>query len=291
MPTRKKTAARPSTPSNCPHPKGTLIAIGGHEQKDLKAKDNEMADDSILQHFVAALHGDGPVVILPTASEEPENAAKDYVRAFGELGVKRVEVLNIVSREEADNPDCLQLLDEAAGVMFTGGDQLRLTAILGGTEMLRRLKERYAYSHFVIAGTSAGAAAMSTPMIYQGRNDAGFVKDEIHVTTGLQFMHDVAIDTHFVARGRIVRMAQIIATNPGCIGLGLEEDTAVIVTEGCEMQVIGNGLVVIVDGRDCAGNTIHEVRPGEVFSIRDLRVHLLAKGQRYSIPVQQQLYV
>jgi cyanophycinase len=130
----------------------------------------------------------------------------------------------------------------------------------------------------------AGAAALSTPMIYQGRNDAGYRKDEIHITTGLQFLGDVAIDTHFVARGRIVRMAQIIATNPGCIGLGLEEDTAVLVTNGRELEVVGNGLVVVVDGHACRGNTIHEVQPGEVFSIRDLRVHLLASGQRYTLP-------
>jgi cyanophycinase len=125
---------------------------------------------------------------------------------------------------------------------------------------------------------------MSTPMIYQGRNDAGFLKDEIHITTGLQLLRDVAIDTHFIKRGRIVRMAQIIATNPGCIGLGLEEDTAVLVTKGRELEVIGNGIVVLLDGHECAGNTIYAIQPGEVFSIRDLRLHLLAKGQCYTLP-------
>ncbi|WP_460677730.1 cyanophycinase [Hymenobacter coalescens] len=291
----KKSAPHHPASANCPHPKGVLIAIGGHEQKSNEPVGDdggaEFATEGILKRFVDELHGSGPVVVIPTASQEPVEAGQDYVKAFGELGVDRVEVLNIQTRDEANTEDCIRLIDEAAGVMFTGGDQLRLTAILGGTMMLRRLKERYAHSRFVIAGTSAGAAAMSTPMIYQGRNDAGFVKDEIHVTTGLQFMHDVAIDTHFVARGRIVRMAQIIATNPGCIGLGLEEDTAVVVTEGQEMEVIGNGLVVIVDGRQCQGNTIHEIKPGKVFSIRDLHVHLLARGERYTLPVQEQMYV
>ncbi|RAK66840.1 cyanophycinase [Hymenobacter edaphi] len=294
----KKPAPRHSAPSDCPHPKGVLIAIGGHEQKEIKdiggeegRSDDELAPESILKRFVQELHGDGPVVVIPTASQVPEEAAADYVKIFTELGVKRVEVLNIQTREEADTEECINVLREAAGVMFTGGDQLRLTALLGGTALIRLMKERYAHSRFVIAGTSAGAAAMSTPMIYQGRNDAGFFKDEIHITTGLQFMHDVAIDTHFVARGRIVRVAQIIATNPGSIGLGLEEDTAVVVTEGQELEVIGNGMVIVVDGRQCLGNTIHEVRPGEVFSIRDLRVHLLARGQRYTLPVQEYMYV
>ncbi|MCC3157661.1 cyanophycinase [Hymenobacter sp. 15J16-1T3B] len=294
----KKPAPHHPASGTCPQPKGTLIAIGGHEQKEMKtigdeegSDENELAPESILKRFVDELHGDGPVVVIPTASEEPDEAARDYVKIFTDLGVKRVEVLNIKTREEADAEECINVLREAAGVMFTGGDQLRLTALLGGTALIRLMKERYAHSRFVIAGTSAGAAAMSTPMIYQGRNDAGFLKDEIHITTGLQFMHDVAIDTHFVARGRIVRVAQIIATNPGCIGLGLEEDTAVVVTDGGEMEVIGNGMVVVVDGRHCQGNTIHEIKPGEVFSIRDLRVHLLARGQRYTLPVQQQMYV
>ncbi|RTQ49302.1 cyanophycinase [Hymenobacter gummosus] len=287
----KKTAPHRPASAYCPEPKGTLIAIGGHEQKSNEplADDGgaEFATEGILKRFVDELRGNGPVLVIPTASEEPQEAGQDYIKAFGALGVERVEVLNIQTRDEANSEECIRLVDEAAGVMFTGGDQLRLTAILGGTELIRRLKERYAHSQFVIAGTSAGAAAMSTPMIYQGRNDAGFLKDEIHVTTGLQFMHDVAIDTHFVARGRIVRMAQIIATNPGCIGLGLEEDTAVVVTEGREMEVIGNGMVVVVDGRHCQGNTIHQIKPGEVFSIRNLQVDLLARGERYTLPVQE----
>ena len=168
--------------------------------------------------------------------------------------------------------------------MFSGGDQLRLTAILGGTRLMERLYERYEQEPIVVAGTSAGAAAMSTPMIYQGRNDAGFTKSEIHITTGLQFLRNIAIDTHFIARGRIVRMAQILATNPGCIGLGLEEDTAVLITHGRELEVLGTGMVVLVDGHDCTGNTITEIKPGEVFSIRNLQLHLLAKGQLYTLP-------
>jgi cyanophycinase len=131
---------------------------------------------------------------------------------------------------------------------------------------------------------------MSTPMIYQGRDNGGMRKDEIHVTTGLQFLHDVAIDTHFVARGRIIRMAQIIATNPGCIGLGLEEDTGVVVTQGQEMEVIGSGVVTVVDGQQCTSTNIHLIEPGCPFSIRDLRVHILNAGERYTLPVQMEMH-
>jgi cyanophycinase len=156
---------------------------------------------------------------------------------------------------------------------------------------LARLKERYTRDRIVIAGTSAGAAAMSTPMIIQGRNDAGILKGEIHITTGLQFLHDVAVDTHFVARGRIVRMAQIIATNPGCVGIGLEEDTGVVVTEGRELEVIGSGIIVVVDGINSSYTNIHEIAPDTPFTIRDLRVHMLSCGQRYTLPVLEQMHI
>ncbi|WP_345050595.1 cyanophycinase [Hymenobacter glaciei] len=271
-------------PNQFTTPKGKLIAIGGHEQREKDGPAREQSAEFILQRFVDELARKDTVVVIPTASEEPEEAAQDYVTVFTELGIKKVEVLDIRSREQANSTEALETLNRADGVMFTGGDQLRLTALLGGTLVLARITERYQREAFVVAGTSAGAAAMSTPMIYQGRNDAGFLKDEIHITTGLQLLRDVAIDTHFIARGRIVRMAQIIATNPGCIGLGLEEDTAVLVTKGNELEVIGNGMVVLLDGHECTSNTIYEVRPGEVFSIRDLRLHLLAKGQCFKLP-------
>jgi cyanophycinase len=291
MPAAKKKTAAPSE-APCPHPLGILISIGGHEQKDISpSTDADMADDTILRRVVEEVGNKGPILVLPVASEEPKEAAEDYVRVFGELGCSKVEVLDIQSREDAESENSLRLLDEAGGVMFTGGDQLRITALLGGTAFQRRLKERYTHEPFVIAGTSAGATAMSTPMIYQGRNNAGMRKDEIHITTGLEFLHNVAIDTHFVARGRIVRMAQIIATNPSCIGLGLEEDTAVVVTQGRELEVIGSGLVVVLDGMGVTQTNIHEVDPGKPFSIRDLRMHLLSSGERYTLPIIEQMHV
>jgi cyanophycinase len=276
-----------SMPTKSTIPKGSLLAIGGHEQRQAPGESGSSQDksaDFILQRFVDELSGKRTIVIIPTASEEPDEAAQDYLDAFTALGIEHLEVLNIQSRAQANGPEALDVINRADGVLFTGGDQLRLTALLGGTAVLARLGERYLHEPIIIAGTSAGAAAMSTPMIYQGRNDAGFLKDEIHITTGLQLLHDVAIDTHFIKRGRIVRMAQIIATNPGCIGLGLEEDTAVFITKGREIEVLGNGIVVLLDGHECTGNTIYDIDPGEVFSIRDLRLHLLAKGQRFTLP-------
>lgn len=127
-------------------------------------------------------------------------------------------------------------------------------------------------------------------MIYQARDNGGMNKDEIHVITGLQFLHDVAIDTHFVKRGRIIRMAQIIATNPGCLGLGLEEDTGVVITEGREIEVIGSGVVTVVEARTDTATNIHLVKPGTPFTIRDLHLHILSCGERCILPVQEALH-
>ena len=289
MPNRKKNTSATA----CPTPRGVLIAIGGHEEKSSHPGPDagaEHAPNAILRRFVQELRGHGPVLVVPVAAEEPAEAARDYVQVFTALGVKRVEVFDVRERAQAQDEAALVLLDEAAGVLFTGGDQLRLTALLGGTAWLRRLKERYTHHHIVIAGTSAGAAAMSTPMIYQGRDNQGMRKDEIHLTTGLQLLHDVAIDTHFVARGRIIRMAQIIATNPGCIGLGLEEDTGIVVTQGREIEVIGSGVVTVVDGSGTTATTIHLIEPGQPFTIRDLRVHILSCGERFTLPIQEALH-
>jgi cyanophycinase len=175
-------------------------------------------------------------------------------------------------------------VEEADAFFFTGGDQLKLTSTYGGTIFLTELKNRYIKERIIIGGTSAGAMAMSTPMIYAGNKDVQQIGGEIKITTGLEFLKDVCIDTHFVDRGRFVRMAQVIETNPTCIGLGIEEDTAVIVRNGSETEVIGSGMVIVIDGFHIREANIEEFTEKKVMSVRDLKVHILGKGQRYSIP-------
>jgi len=295
MPTRKRHNTHEST---CPPPKGILIAVGGHENKgelvergSNQDKNNSFAPAAILKRFSDELQSDDPlIVIIPTASGVPEESAADYVNIFTELGRKRLEVLDIRSRADTLRPEYLELVEQATGFYFTGGDQLRLTSILGGTTILQRLKERYTYERIVLGGTSAGAMALSTPMIYEGTNNAGFRKGEIAITTGLQFMRDVAIDTHFIARGRIVRMAQILATNLSCIGVGLEEDTAVVVHGGRELEVIGSGLVTILEAREDTTTNIYDIAPNTPFFIRDLSLHFLSGGERYMLPTVPELH-
>ncbi|WP_324674964.1 cyanophycinase [Hymenobacter sp. GOD-10R] len=282
----------------CPPPKGLLIAVGGHENKGEAAergsnqdRNNSFAPETILKRFCDELQGDDPlIVIVPTASGVPEESAADYQKVFAELGRQRTEVLDIRNRADTLRPEYLELVEQAAGIWFTGGDQLRLTGILGGTTILRRLKERYTHERIVLGGTSAGATALSTPMIYEGTNNAGFRKGEIAITTGLQFMRDVAIDTHFIARGRIVRMAQILATNLSCVGIGLEEDTAVVVHDGRELEVIGSGLVTILETREDTSTNIYDVAPETPFYIRCLQLHFLSPGERYTLSVMPELH-
>jgi cyanophycinase len=229
--------------------------------------------------------------VVPTASSEPEQAAQDYREVFGKLDVKNIEIVDIRNRLDTRKPEFQEMIERAAGIMFTGGDQLRLTAILGGTRILQLMKERYTFDNIIVAGTSAGAAAMSTPMIYEGETQGGMIKGDVRIATGLEFLKDVAIDTHFISRGRIIRMSQAIATNPGCIGVGLEEDTAILVTEGRNVEILGNGLVTIVDGMDSTHTNIYEIGNGEPFTIKGLKIHLLGRGEQYQIPVQGQLHI
>ncbi len=281
-----------------PVPKGKILAIGGKESKttdeetETQKQNIDFIAEQILQRFVDELKGNNPlIVVIPTASKEPEEAAKDYVKLFHQLHRKNVEVLDIRNRRDAFEPDNLKLIERAAGIMFTGGDQLRLTAILGGTPVLQLMKQRYTYDDIIVAGTSAGATALSTPMIYEGETQGGMLKGDVRITTGLEFMKNVAIDTHFIARGRIVRMAQAIATNPGCIGIGIEEDTAILVTNGYEMEVIGSGLVTVVDGSGISKSTIHEIKTGQPFTVCDLKVHLAADKETFDLPIYETLHV
>ncbi|MDO6391691.1 cyanophycinase [Pontibacter sp. BT731] len=296
---KKKVSDRYKHHKESPIPRGCLLAIGGREDKGEKElseeqhKNTDFESEEILKYFVSSLKGKEPMVaVVPTASNEPDEISKDYIEEFHKLGVKNVEILDIRNRMDACKPEFMDMVERASGIMITGGDQLRLTSILGGSPVLQLIKERYTYDEgFIIAGTSAGAAAMSTPMIYEGETQGGYIKGDVRITTGLEFLKNVAIDTHFIQRGRIIRVSQCIATNPGCIGIGLEEDTAICVTKGFEVKVLGSGLVTIVDGMGITETNIYDIQSGQPFSVRDMKVHLLAAGETYTLPTYDQLHI
>jgi cyanophycinase len=167
--------------------------------------------------------------------------------------------------------------------MFTGGDQLRLSSIFGGTKFLQILKKRYQEDNFLIAGTSAGAAAASTNMIYRGSSSEALVKGEVQITAGLGFVDSVIVDTHFVQRGRIGRLFYAVASNPGMLGIGLGEDAGLLITEGNCLEAIGSGLTILVDGRYINETSIYEVEIGSPVSIDGLKVHVMSLFDKYDL--------
>jgi cyanophycinase len=271
-------------------PTGRLIAIGGAEDKGTESEGHYREHSNlhffelgILKRVNQEMGGDGRIEVITTASSIPAEVAENYLQAFSKIGNENVGVLNIRNRDDARNPEWVERMKHARGIMFSGGDQLRLTTIFGGTEFLDILQRRYHGDGLVVAGTSAGAMAMSNTMIYQGKSDLAHLKGEVKITTGLAFIKDVIIDSHFDKRGRFNRLAQAVASNPSCIGIGLGEDTGVIITQSNHLETIGSGAVVLVDGRDIRHSNITEVPVGTPISVENLRVNILVKGNSYQL--------
>jgi cyanophycinase len=224
---------------------------------------------------------DSRIEIIPTASKIPEIVGPEYAKAFSFLGAQNVEVMNIQKREDAISDEYLNRIIAADVVFFTGGDQLRLTSIIGGTPIHDKILEKYQQEDFIYVGTSAGAHSASKSMIYQGSSQEALLKGEIKITSGLGLIDHVVIDTHFVKRGRIGRLFQAIVSNPKALGIGLGEDTGLLVTEGDHMEALGTGLVILVDGRKITDTNITDVNIGEAISIKNLVVHVMNKGDIY----------
>ncbi len=287
---KKQTTVKNQSQNHCPVPGSVLMAIGGaenkgEEQPDNKHKPGDFIKLEVLQRMKDFTRKREPVIeVVTTASGEPTESFKGYQKVFTELGFAQVNQIHHNTRREVLEDALPERIKEADVFFFTGGDQLKLTSIYGGTQFLTALKQRYIHDQIVIAGTSAGAMALSTPMIYAGNKDVEELAGEIKVTMGLEFLKDVCIDTHFVHRGRFVRIAQVIATNPTSIGIGIEEDTALVVRNGGEAEVVGTGLVIIIEGFQIAEANIEDFGKEKPVGIRDLRVHILRGGDTYRIP-------
>lgn len=271
-------------------PKGFLVSVGGAEDKGTDLEKgiidrNRLAffELGILKNIISLIGSEQEpqVEVITTASMIPDEVAENYKDAFSKLDCLNVGHIRIRNREDTLNPDYLERIKKCNCVMFSGGNQLRLSSIFGGTDMLAIIKRKYNEEHFVIAGTSAGAMAMSNTMIYEGSADKAHLKGEVKITTGLGFMQDVVIDSHFDKRGRFNRLAQAVAAQPGALGIGLGEDTGVIVRGGTELEVIGSGSVVIIDGKFIEYNNIADIRFGQPISIENIVVHMLSKGDKF----------
>lgn len=272
-------------------PKGKLIAIGGAEDKGTEVEKGDIHKNNlnffelgILRRIVEEAGGvKKRIEVITTASMIPHQVGENYLNAFGKIGCTNVGLMHIRTRENLQHAEFLERLKKCDCIMLSGGNQMRLTATLGGTEFLKTLRHRYQNEKIVVAGTSAGAMAMSNTMIYEGNAFRAHLKGEVKITTGLRLIDNVIIDSHFEKRGRFVRLAQAVASNPGCIGVGLGEDTGMIISEGNKMEAIGSGLIVIIDGHEVMHTNIADIPEGNPMSIENLHVHFCARGNGYII--------
>lgn len=255
---------------------GHLVIIGGAEDKYNERR--------ILHKFIAAAGGlDASILIVPVASDYPEFSADVYTQTFRNLGLQRVKVLRATSRQAVIDADSEELLADVTGVFISGGDQMRLVSILGGTEFARLLEERVRHSPLVLAGSSAGAAGMSATMIVRGDSASHPSKNIVQLSPGLGILRNIIIDQHFTERGRMSRLITAVSYNPRQLGLGIDENTAVIISNDGTLEVHGHGTVTIIDGSRITYNDIAEIEDGKPFAVAGVQLHILRDGLRYDI--------
>jgi cyanophycinase len=264
----------------CPAPvtanieRGFIIPIGGGEDR--------IKDMQIHRKFVEMSGGSkSNIVVIPTASQL-EETGPDYDRIFSELGAATVKILPITQRADCDNPAFADMLDNATGVFMTGGNQLRLSTILGGTLVAQKIRRQNARG-VPIAGTSAGASIMSEHMIAGGNSNSGPAEGNISLAPGMGLTNAVIIDQHFTQRNRLGRLLTASSYNPFLLGLGIDEDTAAFIGPDNVLEVVGSGTVTVVDASHLTHSSMWEAEEGQAISLLGLRIDVMGEGCRYDM--------
>lgn len=251
---------------------GPLLIIGGHEDKE---------GDRVILRAVAE-HVRGRKLVLATvASRAPEGYFPTYQQAFADLGVTDLVELYVHERGDTLHGETDEILKDAAGIFFTGGDQLRISSQIAGTPVEDFVRDLHARGG-LIAGTSAGASAMSETMLVKAPSGASYRIGDLHMAPGLGLLSGMIIDQHFAERGRIGRLLGAVAHNPRELGVGIDEDTAILVT-GKMFRVLGTGAVTVVDGLQVTHSNIAEARPERTLSMHDVTLHVLATGDAFDL--------
>jgi cyanophycinase len=255
---------------------GPLFAIGGHEDK----KGKRAILSAVAKHVVG-----GRLVIATVASHEPDGYFEDYSAAFGALGVTDLAELYVSERAETVDVAIARTLAGAAGVFFTGGDQLRIMSQIGDTPIEKMVRDIHRRGG-VIAGTSAGAAAQGSTILVAGSGSETHRIGDLQLVPGLALIRDVIIDQHFAERGRIGRLLGAIARNPRLLGIGIDEDTAIKV-DGSSFEVLGSGGVTILDATGITSSNIAEAKPDQALSLHNVTLHALSAGDRFDLATRR----
>jgi cyanophycinase len=254
---------------------GNLIIIGGAEDKEGKKE--------ILRRVCDSIDKDKDTLLVATiATEYPKEAANKYKEVFGELKVRNIKVLDINERTEAYDEMNAELIKESSLIFFTGGDQLRITSLIGGTPIYDALKEACHKGTFIV-GTSAGASVMSDTMIVQGKDEDSPRKCTLKMSPGLGLIKDVIIDQHFAQRGRIGRLLTGIAQNPEVLGIGIDENTGIIVNQSGFIEVIGEGAVYFIDGSTITYTNVSELYADDILSMHNVKLHILTNKSKFDL--------
>lgn len=265
---------------------GTLIPIGGNEDKGIDEHEIyhlEFIEEGILSRVVQESGGTNAlIVVIPTASSIPVEVGENYLQAFGKLACENVHVLDIREQAHCEEQAAIDLIKKADCVMFSGGNQSKITEHIGGTTLHKIMMDRFENEPFVIAGTSAGAMCMSEEMIRGGSSQESFIKGAVRMGRGMNFVPKLIIDSHFIRRGRFGRLAEAVAQYPLLIGIGLAEDTGLVIKKNT-FEVIGSGMVIVFDGRKARHNNHNTLEAGTPMSLTNLKTHILANGDRFNI--------
>lgn len=265
--------------------KGILIPIGGGEDKGVEEDIGlDFIQEGILSHVVKESGGsDAKIIIIPTASRIPVEVGENYLSAFERLDCSNLTVLNLTSQKQCNENEVVSQISEADCLMFSGGDQSRIASIIGGSRVHEEIQRKFVNEEFVIAGTSAGAMAMANEMIAGGSSTEALVKGAVLLSTGLGLIPELIIDTHFIKRGRFGRLAEAVAVYPRLLGIGLAEDTGLIIKNCNEFKVIGSGMVILMDAGFLTHNAHEQLDEGTPMSMSNLVTHILANGDQFTL--------
>ncbi len=265
---------------NTEQKRGTLIIIGGAEDRE--------GNCVVLREFIRRSGGvKAHIAVMTAATGYPREVGEEYTSIFKRLGAESVEVIHTEHREDSEREDSLDIIAEATGIFFTGGDQLRIVEFIKGTPLDKAIHKR-SEEGAVISGTSAGAAMMPDQMIIAGASVSNPTVDAVSIGPGMGFLPGILVDQHFAQRGRLGRLLAALVLEPADIGLGIDEDTAIVV-QGDEFEVIGSGSVTVVDETNSTHNNLEGLLKDEPIALCGVQLHILPQGYRFNVRKRQPL--